>query len=319
MAARRRNAFTLVELLVVITIIGLLVSIALPAFTAAQEAARRLTCMRNQQEIAKAILLYESKKKEYPASFSNVFGDACNGVGPCRSWPWVPPLLPMMGEEQLHNYLLDFPDLTDPTNAYLVHIDILVCPSDSRPIGGTPMSYVPNMGLPDDYTYANYSMGGYPPIPYYDLPANGIFHDRWYGRTGAGPRVSINSADVKDGTSSTLVLSENVDTLVWNNIIDEFANGMLWQDVYPPVVGLNRDTGVGLDINHARPSSRHANGFVVAYCGGETRFINEEIDYTVYARLMTPDGANAKADNIPPGVSPPVIPQNVQVTEADYE
>jgi prepilin-type N-terminal cleavage/methylation domain-containing protein len=303
MAARRRNAFTLVELLVVITIIGLLVSIALPAFTAAQEAARRLTCMRNQQEIAKAILLYESKKKEYPASFSNVFGDACNGVGPCRSWPWVPPLLPMMGEEQLHNYLLDFPDLTDPANVYLVHIVILVCPSDSRPIGGTPMSYVPNMGRPDDYTFTDFP-------PYYDLPANGIFHDRWFGRTGAGPRVSINAADVKDGTSSTLILSENVDTLVWNNTIDEFANGMLWQDVYPPAVGLNRDTGVGLDIDHARPSSRHANGFVVAYCGGETRFINEEIDYTVYARLMTPDGANSPWVN---------IPQNVQVTEADYE
>ena len=58
MQFRKRSAFTLVELLTVIAIIGVLIALLLPALRRAREEARRTACMSNMRQIGAAFQMY---------------------------------------------------------------------------------------------------------------------------------------------------------------------------------------------------------------------------------------------------------------------
>jgi type II secretory pathway pseudopilin PulG len=81
----RKQAITLVELLVVFAIVGILTSLLLPATQAAREAARRVQCENNLRQTGLALLNFESIYRVFPASGSTKPSPG-NAAGSYLSW-----------------------------------------------------------------------------------------------------------------------------------------------------------------------------------------------------------------------------------------
>jgi prepilin-type N-terminal cleavage/methylation domain-containing protein len=99
-----RRAFTLVELLVVITIIGLLIGLLLPAVMSARESGRRAQCANNLKQLGSACLQHEEGQGYYPGGGwgGSWVGDSALGYGRRQPGSWLYSILPNLDQVSLY-------------------------------------------------------------------------------------------------------------------------------------------------------------------------------------------------------------------------
>ncbi len=280
-----RKAFTLVELLVVITIIGILIALLLPAVQSAREAARRAQCANNVKQLGLALQIYHTSYGIFPPS--SVWRDT-HGVlstaqietpnNPTLAENWVIMVLPQLEQTTLYKtFSISGPSgpgasIASTTNllARSTQLAVMLCPTDSynrKPFMGSADSATNQMG--DNWARGNYAANaseGYMAI------ANGaargfpsavptIWYNKYY--TGVmGANISFRIDDIKDGTSNTILLGEvragvtPFDSRgVWamsGGASALWGHGFIADDNGPNAISLNADdiTG-GIDVANA--------------------------------------------------------------------
>jgi len=201
-----RPGFTLVELLVVIAIIGTLVGLLLPAVQAARESARTTQCGNNMRQLGLAVLGYESAKGVYPAGYANLgFKSLMNGGSNYHRLSFIAAVLATMEEAKLYDQMISYIKAKNdaaPWNTgaqsginspFIVQPKTLLCPSEKTfwATAGTtkPTSYHCNRG---------------------DIPMDSGYWERRGPFANDFPNTDspCSSADIRDGTTKTLMLAE---------------------------------------------------------------------------------------------------------------
>ncbi len=287
-----RRGFTLVELLVVITIIGILIGLLLPAVQSAREAARRMQCSNNLKQIALAFHNYQATHGVFPDAGKEQ--NQCDGKthtpgdGARSHWNFLYQILPYMEQQNLYDH-------TDDLVIYQTPIPMYYCPTRRRPAlyGSAPSARTDYAGSSGD----RFIRAGI-------IRSNGVIVAR-----RCDPPVDF--AMIRDGSSNTLMIGEKQqhpnhfgksggDNEPWCDTgldFDQVRNALYGE----PVTG--RFGGPPAHDNDELPGepgvwsmkfgSSHTGAFNGALADGSVRSISYSIDPEVFRRL------NVRDDGLP--------------------
>jgi prepilin-type N-terminal cleavage/methylation domain-containing protein len=224
-AGRRERAFTLVELLVVITIIAILIALLLPAVQAAREAARRLHCSNNAKQVALAMHLYHESNGQFPPGYGYLSprSDPYSRTGSGPEWPWCVRLFSYMEQSALADAVAPYWSIDSgrtappiPTAAlpvYETNIPAWHCPSDFLTAVGFNEHYavLPAAQAPRHARISYAACLGIGPMEGTIVPPGKLQSGLASGERVAGAfgyNYAARVRDIRDGTTNTLMVSE---------------------------------------------------------------------------------------------------------------
>jgi prepilin-type N-terminal cleavage/methylation domain-containing protein len=332
---RSAKAFTLVELLVVITIIGILIALLLPAVQSAREAARRMQCANNMKQIGLALHNYLAAVSVLPPGEQYRAPPVSGDYGPT----WAYSILPHMELQQIFDNVSPlYPTYSDPLKGTATHQAALCtqiaayrCPSSRH---APKFNYYSGAIVASS---AGYSLNDLCLLEYVGIAGSNRIAP--YGPTNVtaanvgsiGGSLYINSritpADITDGLSNTVLVGEWSDLargqeLVGNGGIGgNEASWALGGSIPGSAAGYYTAKTVGYAPNsqvyfkyaawnscdacqtpavntsvQAALKSAHPGGIQAVMADGSVLFIGDAINIEVYKDLAD------RADGHPPGM-----------------
>ncbi len=322
-----KSAFTLVELLVVITIIGILIALLLPAVQAAREAARNLQCKNNLKQVGLGFLSHQAAHGHYPTGGWGVrwVGDADRGFTYRQPGGWVYNILPYIDQQALWNLPADGKpnEITqqqrDGARAMVeTPLAIMNCPSRRRAVlyPDAGFLWAHNMTRPSHGARTDYcGSAGRRPSCTGTGDINSIARGEslneayWTGGKSDGITFQwseIQPAHVTDGTSNTYMVGEKYLSP------DRYYDGRDSSDNETMYAGDDRDTLCNTPLNNQYLPKRdrtglqnqfcfgsaHPSGWNVCFADGSVRTMRYTIDLNVHSALGSRNSGEVFDDSL---------------------
>jgi len=279
MPTNRRRAFTLVEVIVTITIILILIAVLLPALHMGREASRRTSCVNNLKQLSLAVHNYLDLYGRFPAGYVEAERSEA-------AWGWPVLLLPATEQHQLYVAL----GPGERTLAAVIQsrgertllqtiLPTLQCPSS---IGEQPP-------VPGEWGGGK-AAGGPAAVNMFAPAASSYAGNRgFFNRAGACDTRGVfygNSrvrfADILDGESYTFMIGERdrrCGAGAWIGVSNPLESARTYPSLARVSVKLNAPRTNGLDSCSQGFSSGHPGGALFASCNGGVRFVRNDIHF----------------------------------------
>jgi prepilin-type N-terminal cleavage/methylation domain-containing protein/prepilin-type processing-associated H-X9-DG protein len=281
MIKQQRRAYTLIEVLVVLAIIGTLIALLLPAVQMVREAANRAACANNLHQLGLGTLLFHDTYGRLPP------GGPC-WLGPNAWGTWGFHVLPFIEQQNLYNSSRVGNVYSMAQNQIGTHtIKLLCCPSDPSYGNGTVLD---EQGTA--WGAASYAINTWLAL---QCDASGNY-------LGPDARARI-PASIPDGTSNTMLHCEKYANCTnpanpnggsaWLYDRTDAAAPALWSAVW---VADNqsmfqvRPTPFEGNCDPTLASTPHPGGMMIGLCDGSVRVVSAGVNPFTWWYLNTPAG-----------------------------